>query len=158
MTVGLCVVGGIQQEQTDLRRTFSSGFKVTMSPAASSYMENIEPRVEGGSVSIYTGEPLNIETIRRIADCQGVISYTAAYNAAFCSNDIIPVPGLHYDRLHNPERRPQNPDELARSAADCSLHGTAIALLFQRRSRSYRGWPSGSILCNLAQKSLQKFL
>lgn len=117
MIVGLCVVRSIQQEQTDLRRTFSSGFKVTMSAAASTYMENIGPLVEGGPVSIYTGEPLNIETIQKIADCEGVISYTAEYNAAFCSDDIIPVPGLHYNRLHDPERRPQDPDELARYEA-----------------------------------------
>ncbi len=117
MIVGLCVVKSIQQEQTDLRRTFSSGFNVTMSAAAANYMENIGPLVEGGPVSVYTGEPLNIETIQKIADCEGVVSYTAEYNAAFCSDDIIPVPGLHYNRLHDPERRPQDPDELARYEA-----------------------------------------
>lgn len=109
--------GGIRQAQTELRKTFSSGFKVTMSSLAAAYMENIGPLVEGGAVSVYTGEPLDIETIQRIADCEGIVSYTAEYNAGFCSDDIIPVPGLHYNRLHDPERRPDDPDELARYEA-----------------------------------------
>lgn len=104
MIVGLCVVRSIQQEQTDLRRTFSSGFKVTMSAAASTYMENIGPLVEGGPVSIYTGEPLNIETIQKIADCEGVISYTAEYNAAFCSDDIILPHPYRDDRVRRHRR------------------------------------------------------